>query len=48
MADYTLIVPQATANASNFPRPTVQITGLKSDKTHEIIENGSEDVIWKI
>ena len=41
-------VPHTTANASNFPRPTIQITGLKSDKTREIIENGSKDVIWKI
>jgi hypothetical protein len=41
-------VPHATANASNYPRPTLQITGLKSDLTREIIENGSSDVIWKI
>lgn len=41
-------VPHATANASNYPRPTLQITGLKSDLTREIIANGSRDVVWKI
>jgi hypothetical protein len=41
-------VPHATANASNFPRPSLQITGLKSDLTREIIANGSRDIIWKI
>ena len=32
-------VPHATANASNHPRATIQITGLKTNKTREIIEN---------
>ena len=41
-------VPHATANASNFPRPTIQITGLKSEKTREIIANGSRDTIWTL
>jgi len=26
----------------------LQITGLKSDLTREIIANGSRDVVWKI
>ena len=33
-------VPHATANASNHVRTAIQITGLKSEKTEEIIENG--------
>ena len=41
-------VPHATANASNMVRPAVQITGLKSDKTREIIANGSKDTIFKL
>ena len=41
-------VPHATANASNFARPCIQITGLKSDKTREIIANGSCDTIWTL
>lgn len=41
-------VPHATANASNFARPSIQITGLKSDRTREIIANGSRDTIFKL
>lgn len=41
-------VPHATANASNSPRSTIQITGLKSDRTRQIIENGSRDTVFKI
>lgn len=41
-------VPHATANASNVVRPTIQITGLKTDKTREIIANASRDTIFKI
>lgn len=41
-------VPHATANASNSPRSTIQITGLKSNRTRQIIENGSRDTIFKI
>ena len=41
-------VPHATANASNMVRPAVQLTGLKSDKTREIIANGSKDTIFKL
>ena len=41
-------VPHATANASNFARPSIQITGLKSDKTREIIANGSRDTVWTL
>jgi len=41
-------VPHATANASNYPRATIQITGLKTDKTRELIENASKDRIFKL
>ena len=41
-------VPHATCNASNFPRPSIQITGLKSEKTRELIANGSRDTVWKL
>jgi hypothetical protein len=41
-------VPHATANASNHPRSTIQITGLKTDRTREIIANASRDTIFKL
>lgn len=41
-------VPHATANASNHPRPSIQITGLKSDITRDIIASGSKEKIFKI
>ena len=36
-------VPHATANASNHVRTAIQITGLKSEKTKEVIEKGRRD-----
>jgi hypothetical protein len=41
-------VPHATANTSSYPRSVIQITGLKSDKTRELIENGSRDIVWTL
>ena len=41
-------VPHATANASNHPRPVIQITGLKSDRTREIIAAASRDNSFKL
>jgi hypothetical protein len=41
-------VPHATANASNYPRPTIQITGLKTDRTREIIANASQHTVFKL
>ena len=41
-------VPHATANTSSYPRPIIQITGLKSEKTREIIANGSRDTVWTL
>ena len=38
-------VPHATSNASSYPRPTLQITGLKTDRTREILANGHKDKI---
>ena len=34
-------VPHATANASRFARPTIQITGLKSDRTEELLNRAT-------
>ena len=41
-------VPHATANASNVVRPTIQITGLKTERTRELIANGSKDTVFKL
>jgi hypothetical protein len=41
-------VPHATANASNHARATIQITGLKTNRTREILENASKNTIFKI
>jgi len=41
-------VPHATANASRFPRPTLVITGLNSDRTNEILKNSNETTVHKI
>lgn len=41
-------VPHATANASRYPRPTLQITGLKTSRTLQILEKASGDLVYKI
>ena len=41
-------VPHATANASNTPRATLQVTGLKTDRTREILKNASKDRVFKL
>jgi hypothetical protein len=41
-------VPHATANASNHPRPAVQITGLKTDRTRELLTNADKNNIFTI
>ena len=41
-------VPHATANASNTPRATLQVTGLKTDRTREILANPSKDRVFKL
>jgi hypothetical protein len=43
-----LNTPHATANASNFPRPSIQVTGFKSDRTRELIANTHKDNIFKV
>lgn len=35
--------PHATANASNHPRPMLLLTGIKTDRTREIIANASKN-----
>jgi hypothetical protein len=39
-------VPHATANASRKIRPTLQITGLKSQRTRELLAQANKDVIY--
>jgi hypothetical protein len=41
-------VPHSTANASMYARPLLQVTGLKTKKTRELINNGSSDIVWEI
>tara|TARA_B100001057_G_scaffold453936_1_gene499209 strand:+ start:1696 stop:2442 length:747 start_codon:yes stop_codon:yes gene_type:complete len=41
-------VPHATANASNTPRATLQVTGLKTDKTRYILNNATPDKVYKL
>lgn len=41
-------VPHATANCSSTPRALLLITGLKSDRTREIIKNGSVDNVFRL
>lgn len=40
--------PHATANASNVPRATLQVTGLKTDRTREILASASPDKVYKL
>jgi len=41
-------VPHATANASRFPRSVLQITGLATDRTRNIIKNSNIDTVHNI
>jgi hypothetical protein len=41
-------VPHATANASHVARPTLQMTGLKTDRTREILESASSERVFQI
>jgi hypothetical protein len=41
-------IPHATANASRYPRPFLQMTGLRTDRTDEILANANKDTIYKI
>jgi hypothetical protein len=41
-------VPHATCNASSHPRPTLQVTGLKTDRTREILSIASPNTIFKL
>lgn len=41
-------VPHATANASRSPRPCLQITGLKTAKTLQILDQASTQPVYQI
>ena len=41
-------VPHATANASRSMRPTLQITGLKTDRTQELLANASTEKRYSV
>tara|TARA_R100000008_G_scaffold53666_3_gene32633 strand:+ start:1303 stop:2031 length:729 start_codon:yes stop_codon:yes gene_type:complete len=41
-------VPHATANASNYSRAVLQITGLKTDHTRKILAAASPDNVYKL
>lgn len=41
-------VPHATANCSSDPRVSLLLTGLKSDRTRAIIEQGTKDTIFEL
>ena len=41
-------VPHATANASKAARPTLQLTGLKTDRTREILAVANENSIYNL
>ena len=41
-------VPHATANASNVPRATMQITGLKSVRSRRLIDEGNKNNVYEI
>ena len=41
-------VPHCTANASSYPRPVLKRTGLKTDRTREILENANPLNIFEI
>lgn len=41
-------VPHATANASNTPRATLQVTGIKTDRTRELIAGAGKNAIFRL
>ena len=41
-------VPHCTANASSHPRAVLQMTGLKTERTREILANANKDNIFTI
>lgn len=41
-------IPHATANSSRHPRPFLQITGKRTDKTDVILETATRDTIYKL
>ena len=41
-------VPHATANASRSMRPVLQVTGLKTDRTRQLLEQAGPDVLYPL
>jgi hypothetical protein len=41
-------VPHATANASRYMRPVLQVTGLKTEKTRGLLNAAGESVIYPV
>jgi hypothetical protein len=41
-------VPHATANASRLMRPTLQVTGLKTDRTRELLADASSEKRYSV
>jgi hypothetical protein len=41
-------VPHATANASRYMRPVLQVTGLKTEKTRRLLDAAGESVIYPV
>jgi len=41
-------VPHCTANTSNTPRAVLQVTGLKTQKTREILAGASKDRVFEL
>ena len=41
-------VPHSTANASNHPRPAVQITGMKSELTRKLLADANKNNIFNL
>ena len=41
-------VPHATSNASNTSRAVLQITGLKTDRTREVLATANKDSVFKL
>ena len=41
-------VPHATANASRSTRPVLQVTGLKTDRTRELLAIATPDTVYKL
>jgi hypothetical protein len=41
-------IPHSTANTSRYPRPFLQMTGLITEKTEQLLLNANRDTIFKL